>query len=68
MKTYPDRQAGDEQARQVVLQAYRDACGSMRGAESAFDAALDDYMTNYPHISRTLARHAVAYILSTEGL
>jgi hypothetical protein len=60
---YRDRSDIDERAREVVLVAYRES--SHAGRQNAFDAALSSYMRRYPHISRELAGHAVAYILST---
>jgi hypothetical protein len=47
----------------VVLVAYRES--SHAGRQNAFDAALSSYMRRYPHISRELAGHAVAYVLAT---
>lgn len=58
-----DRNDIDERAREVVLVAYRES--SHAGRRNAFDAALNSYMRRYPHISRELAGHAVAYILAT---
>jgi hypothetical protein len=60
---YRDRSDIDERAREVVLVAYRES--SHAGRQSAFDAALSSYMRRYPHISRELAGHAVAYVLAT---
>ena len=58
-----DRSDIDEQARKTVLAAYRES--NHVGRQTAFDAALSSYLKKYPHISRELAGHAVAYILST---
>ena len=60
---YRDRSDIDERAREVVLVAYRES--SHAGRQNAFDAALSSYMRRYPHISRELAGHAVAYVLAT---
>jgi hypothetical protein len=57
-----DRNDIDERAREMVLAAYRE---SNHVGRSAFDAALSSYIRKYPHISRELAGHAVAYILAT---
>jgi hypothetical protein len=53
----------DERAREMVLAAYRER--NHVGRQTAFDAALSSYLRKYPHITRELAGHAVAYILST---
>ena len=63
MPLYRDRSDIDERAREVVLVAYRES--SHAGRQNAFDAALSSYMRRYPHISRELAGHAVAYVLAT---
>jgi hypothetical protein len=60
-----DRSALDSEAHQVVCAAYRDFTGH---PSAKFDAALEAYMQAYPHISKEVARHAVAYILATDGL
>ena len=60
---YRDRNNIDKRAREVVLVAYRES--SHAGRQNAFDAALSSYMRRYPHISRELAGHAVAYVLAT---
>jgi hypothetical protein len=57
-----DRDAIDERAKQLVLDAYREACHTR--SQTPFDAALNSYLTRYPHISRELAGHAVAHILA----
>jgi len=57
-----DRSDIDERAREMVLAAYRE---SNHVGRPAFDAALSRYIKRYPHISRELAGHAVAYILAT---
>jgi hypothetical protein len=57
-----DRIDIDERAREMVLAAYRE---SNHVGRPAFDAALSSYMRRYPHISKGLAGHAVAYILAT---
>jgi hypothetical protein len=61
-----DREAIDEKARQLVLDAYDEACRTR--SAMPFDAALSSYLTRYPHVSRELAGHAVAHILATAGM
>jgi len=63
-----DRGDVDAEARDVVVATYRQACRNSARAQTAFDAALDSYVAAYPHINRSFASQAVAYILSTEGL
>jgi hypothetical protein len=58
-----DREAIDERAKQLVLNAYREGCRNR--SEKPFDAALNSYMARYPHISKELAGHAVAHIIAT---
>lgn len=61
-----DRTATDQKARQLVLGAYREGCHE--DASTSFEAALSIYRSRYPHISKAVAGHAVAYILATEGV
>lgn len=61
-----DREDTDQQAKELVLDAYRAVCRTE--ANVAFDAALSSYMSRYPHVSRELAGHAVAHILATAGV
>ena len=56
----------DEKAKALVLNAYRDGCRNR--SQKPFDAALNSYVARYPHISRSLAGHAVAHILATAGV
>jgi hypothetical protein len=58
----------DERAKQLVLTAYRDCCRANASSRKAFDAAMNSYLTAYPDVSRQLASHAVAHILSTAGV
>jgi len=60
------REGIDERARRIVLDAYRESCRT--GSQKPFDAALDRYLKRYPHVSKDLAGHAVAHILTTEGV
>jgi len=60
-----DRNDIDYEARQLVIETYREAC---RTGPSGFDAALKSYLDKYPHISMHLAIHAVAHILATAGM
>jgi hypothetical protein len=63
-----DREAVDAEARELVLDAYRLAKISSSDPRSKFNAALKRYCKTYPHISRPVARHAVAHIIATDGL
>jgi hypothetical protein len=63
-----DREAVDAEARALVLDAYRSAKISVSDPQSQFTAALERYCKAYPHISRPIARHAVAHIIATDGL
>lgn len=63
-----DRDAIDAEARELVLDAYRSAKISVTEPQSKFNAALERYCKAYPHISRPVARHAVAHIIATDGL
>jgi hypothetical protein len=63
-----DRDTVDAEARTIVLDAYRSAAISMKDPLGEFDAALESYCKAYPHISRPLARHAVAHIIGTDGM
>ena len=58
-----DRKEVDSKARHVVLTAFRDADNG-----DAFGEALRAYRAKYPNIDIETARHAVAYVLSTDGL
>lgn len=60
-----ERGAIDENAKRLVLTAYRDACRTR--AQKPFDAALDSYISRYPYVRKDLAGHAVAHILATAG-
>ncbi len=53
----------DENARKVVLDAYRES--SLLGTAKPFDEALKRYLRRYPHVKKELAGHAVAHILAT---
>ena len=61
-----DRESVDDAAKRLVLGSYREGC--RKNVQSPFDTALDSYLARYPHVSRELAGHAVAYILATAGL
>jgi hypothetical protein len=63
-----DRGAVDAEARELVLDAYRAATVSVSDPQANFNAALESYCKAYPHISRPIARHAVAHIIATDGL
>jgi hypothetical protein len=63
-----DRTEVDQVAHKLVCSAYRNAAASAENPHAKFDAALEMYMKTYPHIAKEVARHAVAYILSTDGL
>jgi hypothetical protein len=63
-----NREAVDAEARELVLDAYRSAKISISDPQSKFNAALKRYCKTYPHISWPVARHAVAHIISTDGL
>lgn len=58
----------DQEARNLVCQTYRNAKSSPANPQARFDQTLDAYQRNYPHIGRGVARHAVAVILSMDGL
>jgi hypothetical protein len=60
------RDAIDEIARQIVLDAYREGCRAR--SPKPFDEALKLYLRRYPHIGKELAGHAVAHILASEGM
>jgi hypothetical protein len=68
ISTFLDREEVDEQAKKVVVAAYREANRNRARAQEAFDAAVDSYASVYPHINRKLTSQAVAYILSTVGV
>ena len=59
------REEIEELAKKVVLEAYRDAC---RSGARPFEAALETYRGKFPRIHKNLARHAVAHIMTTEGM
>jgi hypothetical protein len=61
-----DREHIDDEAHEVVITAYREACRT--SPANAFDAALDSYRRKYPQIKRELASYAVAHILATAGM
>jgi hypothetical protein len=63
-----DREAIDTEARRLVLDAYHSAKISVSDPQSQFIAALERYCKAYPHISRPVARHAVAHIIVTDEL
>jgi hypothetical protein len=63
-----DRATIDKAARNLVLNAYRSVRPSHQDLQANFDAALETYRRAYPHISKEIARHAVAYILATDGM
>jgi hypothetical protein len=63
-----DREAVDAEARGLVLDAYRFATISVSDPQAKFNVALEAYCKAYPHISRPVARHAVAHIIATDGL
>jgi hypothetical protein len=56
----------DDEAKQIVLEAYREACANR--AEQPFEAALGRYVAKYPYVRKELAGHAVAHILSSAGI
>lgn len=57
-----DRGTIDENAKQLVLNAFREACHT--SSQESFDAALDSYTAKYPHVRKDLAGHVVAHILA----
>jgi hypothetical protein len=61
-----ERDAIDEAAKQIVLDAYREGC--LARSPKPFDEALNGYLRRYPHVKKELAGHAVAHILATAGL
>jgi hypothetical protein len=63
-----DRAEIDSEAHGVVCEAFRSAVASVANPRAKFDAALEAYMARYPHIAKEIARHAVAYILATDGM
>ena len=65
-KIHLDRRDIDEKARELVLDAYRAGCQTRSSVP--FDAALRQYRSQYPHISKELAGYAVAHILATAGM
>lgn len=60
-----DRAEIDSEAHQRVCAAFRNS-GAHPNAK--FEAALEAYLKAYPHISKEVAKHAVAYILATDGM
>ena len=66
MPVRKDRENIDDEATQIVLEAYKDACANR--AERPFDAALGRYVAKYPYVGKELAGHAVAHILSSAGV
>jgi hypothetical protein len=61
-----DRGDIDDKAKRLILEAYREGCRTR--SQMPFDAALNTYCCRYPHISRELAGHTVAYTLATAGV
>jgi hypothetical protein len=61
-----DRGNIDDKARKIVLDAYREGCRTR--SHAPFDTALNNYCSQYPHISKELAGYAVAHILATAGM
>ena len=66
MPVRQDREGIDDEATQIVLEAYKEACANR--SERPFDAALGRYVAKYPHVGKELAGHAVAHILTTAGM
>jgi hypothetical protein len=66
MQGQREREAIDETAKQIVLDAYREGCRAR--APKPFDEALKGYLRRYPHVKKELAGHAVAHILATAGI
>ena len=50
------RETVDGAAKQLVLDSYREGC--RKNLQSPFDAALNSYLSRYPHASRELAGYA----------
>ena len=63
-----DRVEIDSEAHKIVCEAFRSVAASAAKPQSKFDAALEAYTARYPHIAKEIARHAVAYILATDGM
>jgi hypothetical protein len=61
-----DREDIDDEAREIVLDAYREGCRTR--SHAPFEAAFNSYCFRYPHISKELAGYAVAHILATAGI
>jgi hypothetical protein len=61
-----DRRDIDDKARKIVLDAYHEGCRTR--SHAPFDMALNNYRSQYPHISKELAGYAVAHILATAGM
>jgi hypothetical protein len=61
-----DRGNIDNKARKIVLDAYREGCRTR--SHAPFDTALNNYRSQYPHISKELAGYVVAHILATAGM
>ena len=59
-----NRQEVDQLAQQIVFTSYRMACGDDTESQTGFDAALQAYRKNFPHVPKSVARQAVAYILA----
>jgi hypothetical protein len=60
-----DREAIDRVARDVVLDTYRTARALKSHEQASFDAALQAYQRNFPHVPGALARQAVACIIDS---
>jgi hypothetical protein len=58
-----ERNGIDDDARKIVLDAYRESSGSR--TSKPFDEALRCYLRRYPYVKKELAGHAVAHILAT---
>ncbi len=58
----------DQEARDLVCRTYRNAKPSPANPQAKFAEALDAYLRNYPHIGKEVGRHAVAVILSMDGM
>ena len=58
-----DREEIDRAARAVVLDTYRSARAQTSQEQAGFDAALQAYQRNFPHVPGALARQAVACII-----
>ena len=62
-----DREEIDRVARNVVLDTYRTVRALKSQGQASFDAALQAYQRNFPHVPSALAKQAVACIIDGQA-